>query len=86
MNDIIAKPIDVGSMFSTLAKWITPKHPQQFVAQTVSQQGELPQIAGIDTQTGLTRSSGNSDLYKKLLMRFANTYQDPSSGLRGTLL
>lgn len=79
MNDIIAKPIDVGSMFSTLAKWITPKHPQQFVAQTVSQQGELPQIAGIDTQTGLTRSSGNSDLYKKLLMRFANTYQDQAA-------
>lgn len=76
MNDIIAKPIDVGSMFSTLAQWVTPKHPQQFVAASTLAQGEMPDIDGLDITTGLTRSSGNQDLYKKLLHRFADTYQD----------
>ncbi|WP_299692613.1 response regulator [uncultured Vibrio sp.] len=30
MSDIIAKPIDVGSMFATLANWVSPSHPAQF--------------------------------------------------------
>lgn len=76
MNDIIAKPIDVGSMFSTLAQWITPKHPQQFVANSTETQGEMLAIEGVDTTAGLIRSSGNMDLYKKLLRRFAETYRD----------
>ncbi|OAJ94474.1 response regulator [Vibrio bivalvicida] len=76
MNDIIAKPIDVGTMFSTLAKWITPKHPQQFVAQSAQHNINIPLIEGIGTQAGLIRSSGNSDLYQKLLQRFATTYRE----------
>ncbi|MDC5837839.1 response regulator [Vibrio europaeus] len=81
MNDIIAKPIDVGSMFSTLAKWITPKHPQQFVAQSAQHSLDIPEIEGVDTQAGLIRSSGNSNLYKKLLERFATTYRDTDAVL-----
>lgn len=79
MNDIIAKPIDVGSMFSTLAKWVTPKHPQKFVAASTVAKDEMPDIEGLDVTAGLTRSSGNPDLYKKLLHRFADTYRDTES-------
>lgn len=79
MNDIIAKPIDVGSMFSTLAKWITPQHPQQLVHQAHSQNSPTASIEGIDTQAGLTRASGNNQLYQKLLQRFASTYGDSSA-------
>ncbi|MFM2588727.1 response regulator [Vibrio sp. TBV020] len=76
MNDIIAKPIDVGSMFSTLAKWVTPKAPLAPTSQTSSLQETIPEIEGIDIKSGLARTSGNSHLYKKLLMRFADTYSD----------
>lgn len=76
MNDIIAKPIDVGGMFSTLAKWITPQHPQQLVHHAHDPDNPVVSIEGIDTQTGLTRASGNHQLYQKLLRRFATTYGD----------
>jgi len=79
MNDIIAKPIDVGTMFSTLAKWVTPKTPLAAVTQANQPQETLPAIEGIDTKAGLARTSGNANLYKKLLMRFADTYIDSSA-------
>ncbi|RTZ14780.1 response regulator [Vibrio aquaticus] len=79
MNDIIAKPIDIGSMFSTLAKWITPKSPLTPVNLNQQADGEIPEIQGIDTHAGFARSGSNVNLYKKLLMRFADTYSDPSS-------
>ncbi|MDN3608918.1 response regulator [Vibrio ostreicida] len=76
MNDIIAKPIDVGAMFSTLAKWITPKQPQTLAPTSHQEQPSLPDINGLDTLSGLTRANGNRDLYLKLLQRFSNTYSD----------
>ncbi|NOI30552.1 response regulator [Vibrio coralliilyticus] len=79
MNDIIAKPIDVGAMFSTLAKWITPKHPQQLVAGAEHSTGQVPNITGLDITSGLTRASGNADLYTKLILRFASTYADTNA-------
>ena len=79
MNDIIAKPIDVGAMFSTLAKWITPKHPQQLVTGAEHSAGRVPNITGLDITSGLTRASGNADLYTKLILRFASTYADTNA-------
>ncbi|USD32270.1 MULTISPECIES: response regulator [Vibrio] len=79
MNDIIAKPIDVGAMFSTLAKWITPKHPQQLVMAKGQPTKQVPDITGLDITSGLTRASGNADLYIRLILRFASTYADPKA-------
>lgn len=39
MSDIIAKPIDVGSMFATLANWVSPSRPTAFV-DPISHQAE----------------------------------------------
>lgn len=39
MSDIIAKPIDVGSMFATLANWVSPSRPAAFV-DPISHQAE----------------------------------------------
>ncbi|MGF1839703.1 response regulator [Vibrio atlanticus] len=93
MTDIIAKPIDVGSMFATLANWVSPSNPVQFNVSlqesTKILQEEnnaekapeaLPVIDGLDTNMGLMRASNNHTLYTKLLKRFVEAYSD-----KGTL-
>ena len=83
MSDIIAKPIDVGSMFATLASWVTPSEPVEFVSPTVSDSAsqtatasELAIIDGLDTDLGLLRANNNHKLYQKLVSRFVDTYSD----------
>ncbi len=92
MTDIIAKPIDVGSMFATLANWVSPSNPVQFNVSlqesTKILQEEnnaekapeaLPVIDGLDTNMGLIRASNNHTLYTKLLKRFVEAYSDKST-------
>ncbi|MEL0608953.1 response regulator [Vibrio echinoideorum] len=92
MSDIIAKPIDVGSMFATLASWISPSNPVQFNVSlqesTTTLQGDsssekapevLPVIDGLNTKMGLMRASNNHQLYIKLLKRFIEAYSDKNT-------
>ncbi|OIQ26431.1 response regulator [uncultured Vibrio sp.] len=91
MNDIIAKPIDVGAMFSTLAQWVTPKTPISLVntsSEQLNSDSSMVElvIEGIDTQAGLVRANNDMKLYSKLLKRFVDNYQSPevvSAALRG---
>ncbi|MDD1826580.1 response regulator [Photobacterium sp. ZSDE20] len=89
MSDIIAKPIDVGSMFATLANWVSPSNPVQFNVslqesastpvddnRSESEPEALPVINGLDTNMGLMRASNNHKLYMKLLKRFVEAYSD----------
>ncbi|MFM2608153.1 response regulator [Vibrio chagasii] len=89
MSDIIAKPIDVGSMFATLANWVSPSNPVQFNVllqessatppdnnRSQSEPEALPIINGLDTNMGLMRASNNHKLYMKLLKRFVEAYSD----------
>ncbi|WP_261884449.1 response regulator [Vibrio pomeroyi] len=89
MSDIIAKPIDVGSMFATLANWVSPSNPVQFNVllqessvtpqddnRSESEPEALPAINGLDTNMGLMRASNNHKLYMKLLKRFVEAYSD----------
>lgn len=83
MNEIIAKPIDVGSMFATLANWVSPANPVQFTTPTLPADGKaqdsvhnLPDLDGLDTDMGLLRASNNQQLYVKLLKRFIESYSD----------
>lgn len=92
MSDIIAKPIDVGSMFATLANWVSPSRPVAFV-DPISHQEEsvgsadesednsafnaaLSKVEGLDITLGLIRANNNHQLYIKLLHRFAEAYSD----------
>jgi two-component system sensor histidine kinase/response regulator len=86
MNDHLAKPIDPTTMFSTLKRWtnyvaklghphipeITPS-PQESGADLI-----IPELPGIDTDSGLRRVVGNRRLYRDLLLQFADTYADTS--------
>lgn len=73
MNDHIAKPLDVNQMFITMATWITPQQPLgscEVDTTDVSQaQTVLPELVGIDVNSGLARTQGNAKLYKKLLLK-----------------
>jgi len=74
MNDMIGKPINVGDMFVTMAKWITPANPVEREAvkkeNTESINETLPNLPGIDIQAGLNTTQNNTKLYRKLLLKF----------------
>lgn len=82
MNEHIAKPINVNSMFITMAKWITPKEPktrsttQKYLSTNEHNKTEIPNVLGIDTEAGLAVTQNNKPLYLKLLKRFASSYQN----------
>ncbi|NWL80119.1 diguanylate cyclase [Pseudomonas taiwanensis] len=78
MDDHIAKPLNLDTMFATLARWITPAQartlaPRQ-TAPTV--QSTLPALPGIDQQKGLATCSGKLSLYHRLLLKFRDGQRD----------
>ena len=75
MNDHVAKPIDPGTFFATLARW-TRAYQQKETggrSRAANEGSELavPKIEGIDLATGLERIAGNKRLYRDLLTQFA---------------
>jgi CheY-like chemotaxis protein len=88
MNDHIAKPINVREMFTIMAKWITPSEPLDEVFEKNSDSHSetvkipelihelIPELQGIDINAGLATCQGNSKLYKKLLLKFRDAYDD----------
>ena len=77
-NDHITKPIDAGTMFSVLAKWIrpvagspAPPPPEPRDEQQVPE--AIPLLPGIDTVFGLATVQGNTALYLHLLRRFRDS-------------
>jgi polar amino acid transport system substrate-binding protein len=79
MNDHITKPINVNSMFNTMARWITPARPAPERAGHADKEQlstALPEIPGLDIRCGLATTQGNADLYRRLLLRFESAYRD----------
>ena len=78
MCDHIAKPLNVGDMFATLAKWIHPaRHhttavPALAPVATSDPPTALPPLPGIDVEDGLSRTLGDAALYQRLLYRFGH--------------
>ena len=77
MNDHIAKPIDVGQLFTVLGHWIKPKKP--FTDSTIAkvmQDDTVPDIPSLDIEKALQRVGGNVKLLRKLINRFHETQAD----------
>ncbi len=91
MNDHIGKPIDVQQLFSTLARWITPKErhaPAEQADQTVpfaALENQLPPIEGLDLELAVQRLSGNRALVHKLVQRFAQTQRQTAQAMQQAL-
>jgi len=92
MNDHIAKPIDVATMFLTMARWIrvaqasdedgtvlqrpTLDTAARSVASATHAQEVPTHLPGIDTGRGLKLLQGNEQLYLRLLKKFASKQGD----------
>ncbi|MES9903610.1 MAG: response regulator, partial [Sedimenticola sp.] len=88
MNDHIPKPINVNEVFHTMAKWITPSHPEAAVATVlpeVALEGkeiDLPTLPGVDLELGLMRVVGNRKLYLDLLRRFVTQQAETTAKIK----
>jgi signal transduction histidine kinase/DNA-binding response OmpR family regulator len=82
MNDHIGKPINVAEMFSTMAQWIKVNPEKKDEALKVDASNHFPSLKGIDTAAGLAITQGNHKLYRKLLLKFRDSYQDFTIGFK----
>ncbi|MBF0379972.1 MAG: response regulator [Magnetococcales bacterium] len=81
MNDHVAKPIDKKQLFAALQKWLplSKQSKSQVVASSSVQIEEQPfggELPGIDTDTGLSQVDNNSQLYRTLLIKFSDEFND----------
>jgi len=84
MCDHIAKPLVVGTMFATIAKWIKPAPhratsrenaaARSTLAVSAAGREELPPLPGIDVARGLTTTANKHALYRRLLLKFHAGY------------
>ncbi|WP_341674770.1 response regulator [Niveibacterium sp. SC-1] len=74
MCDHVPKPLNVDTMFATIAKWVTPAASRRTGAQAVkaapAAAADLPALAGINTARGLAVAAGKTELYRRLLHKF----------------
>jgi PAS domain S-box-containing protein len=83
MWDHIAKPLNVGEMFATIAKWIKPAQKvgagetavaaSVAVATPVKPVGGLPPLPGIDIKSGMATCTNKESLYTRLLIKFRDS-------------
>lgn len=86
MNDHLAKPIDPEALFITLAKWIpdrdesTSTPARSEVAPEV--ESAFPfKLQSIDAEEGLLHVGGNQNLYRRLLVKFRDTYAEAAADI-----
>lgn len=89
MNAHIGKPIIVGEMFSTMARWIKPSglvaeipQPADFSHATETPTDRLEELPGIDIAAGQRRAGGNGILYRRLLGKFYENQKDALINLK----
>jgi CheY-like chemotaxis protein len=90
MNDHVTKPVDPGALYQTLARCIgrvagagaaAPlARPPADAAATA-----LPEIPGIDVESGIARVVGNQELYRRLLVSFAESQRDVAAQIHAAL-
>ncbi len=88
MVDHISKPIDPAAMLATLRKYYRPGEELRSEGTMASPEPaavSIPQIVGLDTESGLKRVSGNAALFVELLRRFVETQADAPARVRAAL-
>jgi len=80
MNDHITKPINPRLLFEALLKWIPDGErelPESYQgAGDRTDEPELPEFPGIDTEAGVARMGGSVKSYLRLLEKFADNQAD----------
>ncbi|MGE4296769.1 MAG: PAS domain S-box protein [Desulfovibrionaceae bacterium] len=75
MNDHIGKPIRIEELLMVLGRWIRPSVPLSPSPRKNDPAG-LGEIHGIEVAAGLHTVEGNVALYRRLLLKFRETYKD----------
>ncbi|WP_084429211.1 PAS domain S-box protein [Aliagarivorans marinus] len=73
MNDHIGKPLNIESMFATIAKWVKPTGTE---GATTAQAETTANFNLIDHEEALARLQGNQPLFDKMLRRFNENMAD----------
>jgi PAS domain S-box-containing protein len=86
MWDHIAKPLNVGEMFATIARWVKPRtavpaavSPAPTVEATAERPaaaktaGGLPPLPGIDIKAGLATTMNKEELFIRMLVKFRDS-------------
>ncbi|MCB1773467.1 MAG: response regulator, partial [Gammaproteobacteria bacterium] len=80
MNDVIGKPIDVHDMFVIMARWIIPSADPQPSAGDAPGDSQpampVPDLPGLDTETGVRRIGGDVPTYLRMLHTFSHNQAD----------
>ncbi len=81
MDDYVTKPIDRGSLYAALIKWIIPREglglttlPKREACVSGNDQRIPNTLPGIDVETGLERFHGNQRVYRSVLLSFHRDY------------
>jgi HPt (histidine-containing phosphotransfer) domain-containing protein len=90
MNDFVTKPIEPLNLWAALVKWITPREGlgqvqragERRPAADSSVMLAVTDIEGLDARVGLSRASGNADLYIQLLKRFVKSQEHTGADLQ----
>jgi CheY-like chemotaxis protein len=90
MNDHVTKPVEPEALYQTLARWFRrgaamPARPASGAKRAAAVDGVLPQVAGVDSASGLKRVAGNRALYLSLLEKFVAGQADVPVQLRTAL-
>ncbi len=86
MNDHIAKPIDPGILYNTLARWLTlpashaiealPPAPSSTPGDQQHGDIDFSALQGIDVADGLHRLADDQQLYRNILCKFYHSQAD----------
>ena len=79
MDDHIGKPVNPRELFSTLKKWIHPKRrdtSKESADSTRDSYIKIPEIEGLNTESGLSIVQHNQAIYIRLLYKFSKMYTD----------
>ena len=94
MNDAVIKPIDPKALWAALVRWLSPRsaepgaaHDPAGAAPSARQPApdDLPRVAGLDTELGLSRVLNNQPLYLTILRRFASGYGSLAAKIHAAL-
>ena len=90
MNGYITKPIDPNEVFKILIEWIPvkqmPSVDADYLENKIIADDDFPNLANIDTRTGIKRVAGNKNLYSRILRRFRDENKNLVDQIEDALL
>jgi CheY-like chemotaxis protein/HPt (histidine-containing phosphotransfer) domain-containing protein len=93
MNDHVSKPIDPQDLFQALDKWVDKAALERLEGERVEEAQatktvpsdetiELPELDGINVEAGLQRLLGNKKIYRRILLKFRDEFQNAAQTVK----